>query len=295
MSRVRADCPAKVNLALHVAGRRPDGYHEIVTLFQAIDEWDTLEGRPAPDLRLDVSDPELAGEGNLVIKAARLLYDAVPAAAGRGAHLSLQKSIPVRAGLGGGSSDAAGALVLLNALWQLGLRASELATLAAQLGSDVPFFLTGGTALGEGRGEKITPLPSIRERKLILGTPAFGLSTAEVYAALRAPLTVERPDVTVPRLFVKLAEGNDFALARNDLESAVFAECSKLVTFRDALCEAGAECTLVSGSGSTVFGIFREGDDVGSIAKALGSRFAGYAVRATRTVASGVRVTAATA
>ena len=295
MSEIRAECPAKINLALHVAGRRPDGYHQIVTLFQAIDEWDTLEGRPAADLRLDVSDPELAGEENLVFKAARLLQDLVPAAAGRGAHLSLRKSIPVRAGLGGGSSDAAGALSLLNALWELGLDIPELARLGARLGSDVPFFLTGGTALGEGRGERVTPLPSVRERKLILGTPGVGLSTAEVYGALRAPLTVERPDVTVPRLFVKLAEGNDFALARNDLESAVFAECAELVAFRDALYAAGAECALVSGSGSTVFGVFREGDDVGSIAKALRSRFAGYAVRATRTVASGVRVTAATA
>ena len=295
MSRLRATCPAKVNLALHVAGRRGDGYHEIVTLFQAIDEWDTLEGRPAADLRLEVSDPELAGEENLVVKAARLLQETVPAAAGRGAHLSLEKSIPVRAGLGGGSSDAAGALVLLNALWDLGLDGRQLASLGATLGSDVPFFVTGGTALGEGRGERITPLPSMPERKLILGTPAFGLSTAEVYGAHRAPLTVERPDVTVPRLFVKLAEGNDFALARNDLESAVFAECADLVAFRDALYASGAECALVSGSGSTVFGVFREGDDVRSIARALGSRFTGYAVRATRTVASGVRVTAATA
>jgi 4-diphosphocytidyl-2-C-methyl-D-erythritol kinase len=278
-----------------VAGRRPDGYHEIVTLFQTIDEWDTLDGKPAADLQLAVSDPELAGEGNLVMRAARLLQDAVPDAAGRGARLTLTKSIPVRAGLGGGSSDAAGALLLLNSLWALGLDAAELARLAAQLGSDVPFFLSGGTALGEGRGERIAPLPSIREKKLILGTPAFGLSTAEVYGALRAPLTARGPDVTVPRLFVKLAEGNDFALARNDLESVVFAQRSDLVAFRDALYESGAESALVSGSGSTVFGVFREGDDVGSIARALGSRFEGYAVKATRTVASGVRVTAATA
>jgi 4-diphosphocytidyl-2-C-methyl-D-erythritol kinase len=292
MSGLRASCPAKVNLALHVSGRRADGYHEIVTLYQAVDEWDTLDATPAADLRLTVSDPALGGEDNLVLRAARLLHDAVPESAGCGAHLALQKAIPARAGLGGGSSDAAGALLLLNSLWGLGLDEPGLARLAAKLGSDVPFFLRGGTALGEGRGERITPLPPVAERTLILGTPPFGLSTPEIYAALGAPLTARGPDVTVPRLFVKLAEGNDFALATNDLERAVFAVRGDLVAFRDALRESGAESALVSGSGSTVFGVFREGDDVGSIARQIGNRFAGYTVRVTRTVASGVRVTA---
>jgi len=291
MSALRAMCPAKVNLALHVAGRRPDGFHEIATIFQAIDVWDVLQGETAEALTLTVRDPALeSGESNHVVRAARLLQDRVVKARGRGARLRLEKAIPVAAGLGGGSSDAAGALMLLNALWDLQLSPSDLAQLAARLGSDVPYFLVGGTALGTGRGERIDPLGAIPERAVLLGTPPFGLKTLEVYSQLFAPLTGGRADVTVPRLFVKFAEGNDFALATNDLEAAAFRMRAELSAFRDAMSESGAEVARLSGSGSTVFGLFRGGTDLRSIAERLLGRFPGWTMRASRTVASGVRV-----
>jgi 4-diphosphocytidyl-2-C-methyl-D-erythritol kinase len=291
MSALRAICPAKVNLGLHVVGRRSDGYHEIVTIFQAIDLCDVLEGEAAEALTLEVSDPSIpANENNLVVRAARLLHARVVRARGRGARLRLVKAIPSGGGLGGGSSDAAGALILLNELWALRLGSSELERLAAELGSDVPFFLFGGTALGTGRGATIEPLPPIRERAVLLGCPPFGLSTPEVYRALRAPLTADKADVTVPRLFAKFAEGNDFVLARNDLETAAFGMRGELATFRDELLRSGAEIALVSGSGSTVFGLFRAGTEVTSIADDMRGGFPGWTLKASRTVASGVRI-----
>jgi len=291
VTALAAACPAKVNLTLRVVGRRPDGYHEIVTVFQAVDLWDTLRGEVARTLTLSVDDGVVeSGEDNLVLRAARLLQETCPEAAGRGARLRLTKRIPVGAGLGGGSSDAAGAMLLLARLWELRLGPADLSPLAATLGSDVPFFLTGGTALGRGRGERIDRLPPLPPRPLILGSPLFRFSTPEVYARLRAPLTVANADVTVPPLFVKFAEGNDFALAGNDLEVAVFQMSAELAAFRDTLSQMGADLALVSGSGSTVFGLFRAGSDVTTIASDMRGKFPGWTVRVSRTVASGVRV-----
>lgn len=291
MSGVRAMCPAKVNLGLHVAGLRRDGYHEIVTLFQAIDLWDVLEGDDAEALSLEVSGGSVpCDERNLVVRAARLLHGRVERARGRGARLRLDKRIPAEGGLGGGSSDAAGALALLNELWTLDLRRPELAVLATELGSDVPFFLWGGTALGTGRGDTIQPLPSIPERPIVLGYPGFGLSTAEVYRVAAAPLTDPSAGVTVPRLFVKFAEGNDFGRVTNDLERAAFAMRGELAAFRDALTSSGAEVALLSGSGSTVFGLYRAGTGVTAIAEEMRGKFPDWTVRASRTIASGVQL-----
>jgi len=291
VSVLTARCPAKINLALHVAGRRPDGFHEIVTLFQTIDLADDLHVEAAPTLTLSTDAPSVPVDGtNLVLRAAALLAKRVPSAGGRGARFRLHKEIPAAAGLGGGSSDAAGALVLLNRLWGLDLGATQLASLGAELGSDVPFFLIGGTALGTGRGERIEPLPPIAGRAVLLGTPREGLATAAVYAALGAPLTVPGSDVTVPGLFVNLAERNDFALATNDLEGAVVEMRPELSAFRRAVSQAGAELARVSGSGSTVFGLFPEGTDLNAIADGLRGRFPDWTLRATRTVAARVRI-----
>jgi 4-diphosphocytidyl-2-C-methyl-D-erythritol kinase len=291
MSAVRVICPAKVNLGLRVVGRRPDGYHEIVTIFQAIDLCDVLEGEPAETISLAVSDPSIPADArNLVVAAALLVQTRVARARGRGVRLTLEKAIPTGGGLGGGSSDAAGTLVLLNTLWGLQLDSSELQGLAAELGSDVPFFLAGGTALGTGRGATIRALPPIGDRIVVLGCPPFGMKTPEVYRALGLPLTAVEPDVTVPRLFVKLAEGNDFSLATNDLEAAAFGMRRELAAFRDALSSSGAEVALVSGSGSTVFGLFRAGIDVTGTVDALRGGFPDWTVRVSKTVASGVRI-----
>jgi len=193
--RVSTLAPAKVNWTLEVLGRRPDGYHEVRTVLQTVALCDRVRVSPAADLALALTGPvgqagaPLAGmpaPENLAYRAARLLRDQ----AGRralGARIELEKAIPADAGLGGGSSDAAATLRALDRLWGLGLPPGELARLGAQLGSDVPFFLFGGTALGRGRGDEVTPLPDVLSRRLLLVVPRRrpARKTAAMYAHLR--------------------------------------------------------------------------------------------------------------
>lgn len=285
MNALTARCPAKINLGLKVLGRRSDGFHDLVTVFQAIDLWDTLRLETSERLELTCDDPSIpTGDDNLVLRAARLLRR------GGAARFRLHKSIPSGGGLGGGSSNAAAAILLLERAWSL--RISELAreAAAARLGSDVVFFLHGGTALGTGRGERIQPLGALEERPLVLGVPPFGLSTAEVFGRLHAPLTPPDAGVTVRRLFGKFAEGNDFGLATNDLESVAFVLRPELVPFRDGLVRSGAQPALLSGSGSSVFGLFRARDAADEAASRLSREFPSWRIVRTRTIAEGVRV-----
>jgi 4-diphosphocytidyl-2-C-methyl-D-erythritol kinase len=174
---------AKVNVTLEILGRRPDGYHEICTVLQAIGLYDELACEPAADLTLEAPPlPDTAP--NLVMRAAEALQEATGCQAG--AALTLRKGIPLASGLGGGSADAAAALVALNVLWQLYLEPAELARIAPMLGSDVPFFLLGGTALAEGRGEKLEALPDPLPRWLVVLVPESVLpeKTRQVYALL---------------------------------------------------------------------------------------------------------------
>lgn len=174
--------PAKLNLFLHVTGRRANGYHELQTLFQFVDAGDTLYITPRGDqeLKLSGAPAELAGDDNLILRAARLLRQAsgVPL----GADIRLIKQIPQGAGLGGGSSDAATTLVALNRIWNLGFPLHELAELGQQLGADVPVFVRGRTAWAEGIGERLTPV-TIDEPWYLIVTPPVAVSTAEIFAA----------------------------------------------------------------------------------------------------------------
>ena len=185
---LRAEAPAKLNLALHVAGRRADGYHELRTVFQAVDFADRLylRDRREAGIALRVSGEEAGAAGpseaNLVRRAGELL--ARRRAPGRGAEIHLVKNIPAGGGLGGGSSDAAATLLALARPWGLGADPSDSARLALELGSDVPFFLLGGTALGEGRGERLTPLPAPADFGWLLAMPPFRVSTAQAFQAL---------------------------------------------------------------------------------------------------------------
>jgi len=186
--RVHATARAKVNLSLEVVGRRPDGYHDVVTIFQSIDLADRLTAELADQISLAVAGHQVPGgpADNLVLRAADLLRKR--AGVRQGAHLSLTKSIPVAAGLGGGSADAAAALVALDRLWGCGLQPADLAELGAELGADVPFCLIGGAALGEARGDRLTPLPPLRATWLVLvaaGTD-WPDKTRQLYAALEA-------------------------------------------------------------------------------------------------------------
>lgn len=177
---------AKLNLTLEVLGRRTDGYHNISTVMQAVDLADELEIRPAADLRVECSDPALGGKGNLVWQAAAALAESC----GRrpGAHIYIDKAIPVGRGLGGGSSDAAAALLALNRWWELNRPLSELCRIAAGLGSDVPYFLQGGAALVEGWGEQVAPLPTKPGVGVVLICPGQTLEnkTARMYGQLTA-------------------------------------------------------------------------------------------------------------
>lgn len=252
LARVRAY--AKINLDLRVLGRRADGYHEIRTIFQTITLHDTLSFSHARGaLRLTTSDPAVpADRTNIVWRAAALVWQA----SGRkgephGLSIRIVKRIPTQAGLGGGSSDAAAALITLNRIWNAKLSASDLAALAATLGSDVPFFLLGGTALGLGRGELIYPLPDLPPRPIVVAAPGRGVSTADAYRWLAGSDRVTgRPQrLPVPWPPHELAVGNDF-------EPVVFSRVPAAARLRRLFGRAGAEPALLSGSGSAVVGVF---------------------------------------
>ncbi len=281
--------PAKVNLSLRVLGRRADGYHELDTVFQAIDLWDRLEITPSDDLTLDCDAPGVPCDGrNLVLRAAELLlarYGDGP----RGGAIRLIKSIPVSGGLGGGSSDAAAALVLCSRHWGMKLGRTELVRLGRELGADVPFFLYGGTARGLGRGDRIEPLESAGQTRFLLGVPPFGISTAEVFSRLAGRLTHPLNGVNLPALSAhKLAEEKDFWLPANDLEGVVFEAWPALCRFRDALLAAGAGRALLSGSGSTVYGVFADDKELLEATRRLRESFKGWRLIPTRAVEQAV-------
>lgn len=174
----------KLNLTLEVLGQRPDGYHEVASVLQTISLADRLVFRPATQLSLECSEPSLENEDNLVLRAARLLQEETGTT--KGAAIVLEKGIPTASGLGGGSSDAAATLWALAQLWKLKLGETQLCSLATRIGSDVPFFLIGGTALARGRGEQITPLPPVAESWFLVIRPKLDIpqKTATLYGLL---------------------------------------------------------------------------------------------------------------
>jgi 4-diphosphocytidyl-2-C-methyl-D-erythritol kinase len=291
--RVGAICPAKVNLDLRVLGRRRDGYHDIRTVFQAIDLSDSLTVAPAGELSLISDEPGLACDAsNLVMRAARLLQE--HGGVREGAAMSLSKRIPIAGGLGGGSSDAAGALLALSELWGLSLPFGDLARLGAKLGADVPFFLHGGTAEGGGRGDRISPLPFVGPIRLLLGIPPFGVSAADAYSWADDHLTPAEKDVSVNRSIAgKLPSENDFRWGVNDLERGVFERWPGLLAFRDGLLREEASVALMSGSGSTVFGVFDDSGSLQRAAESLAACYPGWRLLPARAVPDAARVVAA--
>jgi 4-diphosphocytidyl-2-C-methyl-D-erythritol kinase len=247
---------AKVNLGLEILARRPDGFHEIRTVLQTIDLADDISIWPrARGIRLECVPPTVpADQSNLILRAASLLQRRFPGAGG--ARVLLTKRIPVGAGLGGGSSDAAAALVGLRRLWRLPVRFDELHSLAAELGSDVPFFLRGGTALATGRGEILQRQPGLGSVYFVLAVPGIPVSTAWAYCAVRIELTAQSNCITM--LLSALPPRNIGKIARslsNDLEKAVFPAHSLLPNIKRLLVAEGSIGALMSGSGSSVFGI----------------------------------------
>jgi len=260
---------AKVNLGLSVLGRRPDGFHEIRTVLQTIDLCDELEFWPCRELRIECHGSEvLRNEDNLVWKAATALARRMSAA--EGSEIVVRKRIPLGSGLGGGSSNAAATLLGLTRFWNLGVPAAELQNLASELGSDVPFFLCGGTALGVGRGEEIRPLPELPSVFLVVIYPGISISTAAAYGALNLTLTSPDGANRIASFCDSTQEGAGCLTGIfNDFETAILPAYPAIREAKMFLEEKGAVATLLSGSGSSVFGFFN--DEESALAASRGS------------------------
>jgi 4-diphosphocytidyl-2-C-methyl-D-erythritol kinase len=265
--RARVRALAKLNLELRVLGRRPDGYHELRTVFQTISLADTMEiaFTPHRPTRLEIDDPDGIPD-NLAIRAA----DAALAAMGvRGrVRIGLRKRIPMGAGLGGGSSDAAAVLLALPALAGRSLSLEQLWEAAAGLGSDVNFFLQGGTAAAIGRGTELFPLPDEPQRTGVLAAPPVHISTAAAYRDLSPGLTPDLHHNKMKSFQARIWGGQGSAV--NDFEPVVFAQHPELSALRRRLERAGASPAMMTGSGSAVFGLFAGRDEARSALALLG-------------------------
>jgi 4-diphosphocytidyl-2-C-methyl-D-erythritol kinase len=276
--------PAKLNLSLGVVARRPDGFHEIDSLMVAVTLHDTLRVRPRPEgegivlrvwfdgrlaspagrsLARDVPDDDR----NLVVRAARALAEATGVR--RGLAIDLVKRVPAQAGLGGGSSDAAAVLHAAVEAWQLDVDHALVSSIAAGIGSDVPWFLTGGAGIARGRGERIEPVTGIPAWPVVIAVPAGGLSTAAVYAGcVPEPTTEGRSAVLAKRL----AEGSfqeALPLMHNTLQAAAVAASPEVARLLAAMQAAGAVRPLVTGSGSGCFALARTSSEARAIAARL--------------------------
>jgi 4-diphosphocytidyl-2-C-methyl-D-erythritol kinase len=270
--RLRLMAPAKINWTLEVLGRRPDGFHNVKTILQTIDLSDSLELETATELTLEATGAGLPPpEDNLALRAARLLRQRT--GYNGGARMRLTKTIPVGAGLGGGSSDAAAALRGLDRLWGLGLPPERLVELAAELGSDVPFFLRGGTALAEARGERITPLPDAPTAAILVLVPPLSIpqKTRRMYSLVG--LKDYSDGAASDRLADALRQGRP--LKESDLYdvfgSLAFQAFPELQTCRQALIQAGARAVHLAGSGPALFVLVRDEEQRERLAGAAAS------------------------
>lgn len=257
-SAIRVHAPAKVNLALAVGPRCSDGYHAIRTVLQAVALWDDLEVRPCEHLRVCCDDPA-AGNGrrNLVWQAAAALRQAAGLTAG--ASIRICKRIPVQAGLGGGSADAAATLLACNRLWDLRWPQVRLAAVAARVGADVPFFLVGGTAVACGRGEQVRRLPPLPAWPVVLARVGPGASTAEVYAAFDRLGLAKGPPTLASRWTRPIgpaAHRKELrAMLFNDLQPAALDGRADAQALLERLSSRGALAAMVAGSGSAVWAL----------------------------------------
>ncbi|MEG3439988.1 4-(cytidine 5'-diphospho)-2-C-methyl-D-erythritol kinase [Pannus brasiliensis CCIBt3594] len=273
--------PAKINLYLEIVGDRPDGYHELVMIMQSVGLSDRLTLRPngAEEFRLYCADPRVPADNtNLAYRAATLMAGQFPKVFANlgGVDISIEKNIPIAAGLAGGSADAAAVLVGLDLVWNLGLTRPELQALAARLGSDIPFCVAGGTAMATGRGEILDPLPDLDGLWVVLAKyNSLAVSTYWAYSAYRECFQenyISSPEGVRSRLS-EVSSGNLVrAIARkdgvaigqllhNDLEKVVLPEYSLVVELREVLARSGGLGTMMSGSGPTVFTLCRSREE----------------------------------
>jgi len=274
MSSVLVRAHAKINLDLRVLGVRPDGFHELRTVFQALALHDVVECelREGPfAIACDTAGVPL-DHSNLVWRAAEALWRSLRRAGPvRDVVVRLDKRIPVQAGLGGGSSNAAATLLALTRLWKVPVRPSQITDVAATLGADVPFFLSGGTALGLGRGDEVYPLADLPRHWIVLLVPGFGVSSADAYAWYDGERDVARGLSSREPQHVPGPWPSRAAQMINDLEAPIARHHPEIDQMRTALRRAGALAAAMSGSGSTCFGLFQKRRD----AEAATERLAG--------------------
>jgi len=262
--------PAKINWFLSVLGKREDGYHEILSLMQSISLYDQLTFGYSDRIEVK-TETNIPLEENLVYRAAVLLKEKL--SVNKGAVITLRKEIPVSAGLGGGSSDAACALSGLNRLWELGLKDEELIKFGGMLGSDVPFFFKAPIAVVRGRGEIAARLKAVSRHIIVVVKPALGISSKWAYSEMSKLLPeLTKRDNNI-KLFCQALETQDFKsialMMRNDLELPVIREFQVIGEIKDRLLDMGAEASLMSGSGPAVFGVFGSRGKAKDAAKAM--------------------------
>ncbi len=265
-AHLKIKAPAKINLFLNILRKRPDGYHDLYSVLQMVGLYDELIFEEVPQgMTLVSSSGDLPmDDRNLVIRATRSLARATGIKSG--VRVILKKNIPIGAGLGGGSSDAAATLMALNRLWRLGFSRDDLAKIGQDLGSDVPFFLHGPTAFVSGRGEKVVPCVLNIDRWLVIINPGFEVSTRWVYeqfSSVRARAGSKNSWLTNLQENIKIHSSSKFKLyysditLHNDLESVTEPKYPVVKEMKECLLGEGAEGVLMSGSGPTVFGIFK--------------------------------------
>lgn len=260
MKKIVMDSYGKINLGLDVLYKREDGYHEINTIMQQISLKDTLtieENKDDIILQCNKSDLPLDST-NLVYKAWEKLKEKTNIK--RGIKITIDKQIPIAAGLAGGSSNAATVLKALNFLWELGLKEEELMSIGVEIGADVPYCIMGGTAYAEGIGEKLTPLKAFKEKSILLVNPGIGVSTEYVYKNLKLE---KSPRVNMKKIILDIEMDNIKSLGeniKNVMEEVVIKEHPIIKQIKKEMKEYGALGALMSGSGPTVFGLFDDKD-----------------------------------
>lgn len=281
--------PAKINLYLRVLGRRSDGYHEIESVMQMVGLYDEVVVRPRrKGIRLTVEGGDLpSGPGNLAYNAAAAM--ALEAGGSRAASIHLVKRIPLGAGLGGGSSDAATVLIALNRLWRLHWPRPRLAALGATLGSDVPFFFSGPTAWVTGRGERVAPAPALRPSGsgpvpawAVLVNPGFAVSTKWAFEALGETRGLTNVEAIYKMSRLSEAPPASVWSMANDLEQVSAARHPVIEEIKTHLRTAGARAVRMSGSGPTVFGMFGTGSEAAKACEDLSPSWRRWVVRVLR-------------
>ena len=282
MKTVTIKAPAKVNLTLDVTGKRPNGYHDLKMIMQTISVFDeiklSLTEEEKIDLHMNKELPDkIPAEKNLVYKAAALMKEKFDIKGGF--DIELQKNIPAAAGLAGGSSDCAAALIAINEVCELGLTTQELCDIGVKLGADVPFCIRKGTMLSEGIGEILTPLTPFKDVWVVLVKPDISVSTAYVYTHLDLPNLKYHPDTDKA---IECIDNGDIAgisdTLSNVLETVTVPEYPVLTEIKEFLVQNGAAGSLMSGSGPTVFGIFKNKEDARRAYDKAGEKYIGYDV-----------------